>query len=166
MRYVCILLLILLPSLVSSSHKDRIPTVILPEVTVRPPMPNRDSIELLARLIYAESNGEPFLGQVAVANTVIYRSWRKNKTYKEIVFQEGQYDGVRTKYFNRTPKPEHLRAAYYALIGYKAVPYGVQYFHNKAIATDTKWVKYLSKHEYKTIGNHTFCWIPELKPQA
>jgi len=166
MRYVCILLFILLPSLVSSSHKDRIPTVILPEVTVRPPMPNRDSIELLARLIYAESNGEPFDGQVAVANTVIYRSWRKNRSYHDIVFQKGQYDGVRTKYFNRTPKPEHLRAAYYALIGYKAIPYGVQYFHNKRIATDTKWVKYLSKHEYKTIGNHTFCWIPELKPQA
>lgn len=166
MKYVWILLFILFPSLVKPSHKEITPFVILPEITVRPEMPNADSIYLLARLIQAEANGEPFQGQVAVANTVIYRSWRKGKNYHNIVFQKGQYDGVKSKYFHRKPKPEHLRAAYYALIGYKAVPYGVQYFHNKRIATDTRWVSYLSKHEYKTIGNHTFCWIPRLKPQV
>jgi len=166
MKYAIFTLLILFPSLVSSSHKDRMPMLVLPEITVKPPMPNQDSIYLLARLIQAEANGEPFQGQVAVANTVIYRSWRKGKTIREIVFQKGQYDGTRSKYFYRKPKPEHLRAAYYALIGYKAIPYGVQYFHNKHIATDTSWIQYLSEHEYKTIGNHTFCWIPNLKPQA
>lgn len=141
--------------------------VLLSEVTVKPPMPDRDSIELFARLIYAESGHQPFDGQVGVANTVIYRSWRKGKTYQQIVFQPGQYDGVRTKRFREgKPTEENYRAAYYALIGYKAVPYGVQYFHNKHIATDTSWIQYLSKHEYKTIGNHTFCWIPNLKPQA
>lgn len=165
MKYAIILLLILFPSLVSSSHKNITPFVILPEVTVKPETPNADSIYLLARLIQAEANGEPFQGQVAVANTVIYRSWRKKQKIHDIVFQKGQYDGVKSKYFKRMPKPEHLRAAYYALIGYKAIPYGVQYFHNKRIATDTSWVTYLSKYEYKTIGNHTFCWIPKLKPK-
>jgi len=166
MKYAIFTLLILFPSLVSSSHKDRMPVLVLPEITVKPPMPNQDSIYLLARLIQAEANGEPFQGQVAVANTVIYRSWRKNKAIHEIVFQKGQYDGVKSKYFHHRPRPEHLKAAYYALIGYKAIPYGVQYFHNKHIATDTSWIQYLSEHEYKTIGNHTFCWIPNLKPQA
>lgn len=166
MKYVCVLLFILFPSLVMTSHIERLPTILLPEITVRPEKPDQDSIYLLARLIQAEANNEPFKGQVAVANTVIYRSWRKNKSIRDIVFQKGQYDGIRSEYFKRKPKDQHLRAAYYALIGYKAIPYGVQYFHNKQIATDTKWVRYLSNYEYKTIGNHTFCWIPKLKPQA
>lgn len=161
--FITVLLLLSSSLNLNSNYTGRVFTVILPEVVVKPQRPNQDSILLLAHLIYAESNLEPLEGQIAVANTVIYRSWRKGKTYKEIVFQKGQYDGIHTKYFKREPKPEHLRAAYLALIGRKVIPYGVQCFHNKRIATDIRWVRLMEKNEYKTIGNHTFCWIAKLK---
>lgn len=163
---ISVLLLLVSPLSVTTSTPDRIPTVVLPEITVTPQAPHPDSVYLLARLIRAEATNEPFDGQVAVAQTVIYRSWRKHTSYYNIIHQKGQYDGIRTKRFYEKPSEEHLRAAYYALIGYKVIPYGVQFFHNKKIATDTKWVKYLSKYEYITIGGHTFCWILNYKPQA
>lgn len=167
MDYAISLILLLVPlSNVTNSTPPYVPVVVLDEITVTPQAPHPDSVYLLARLIKAEAAGEPFEGQVAVAQTVIYRSWRKHTSYEAVIYQKGQYDGIHTKRFYEEPGAGHLKAAYYALIGYKVIPYGVQYFHNKKIATDTKWVKYLSKHEFKTIGNHTFCWISWLKPQA
>lgn len=167
MDYAISLILLLVPlSNVTNSTPLRIPTVVLPEVTVTPQAPHPDSVYLLARLIRAEATNEPFGGQIAVAQTVIYRSWRKHVSYEAIIYQKGQYDGIHTKRFYEEPRADHLKAAYYALIGYKVIPYGVQYFHNKKIATDTKWVAYLSNYEFITIGGHTFCWVPNLKPQV
>ena len=140
--------------------------VILPEITVRPLMPNKDSLELFARLVYAEANREPCDCQVAVLNTVISRSHRKNKNYSQIIYQKGQYDGVKTKYFHRKPTVEHYRAAYLALIGRKIIPDGVQYFMNEDIATDLRWKTKLQKHKYFKCGNHTFYWVPRLKPRV
>lgn len=170
MRYVCILLFILLPSLVGTStikfnaEDILMPVVNLPLIEVFPV--DLVELNLAARLVHSEAGYQPFEGQVAVINTVSSRKSRKKTPFKNVVFQKGQYDGINSKRFYEKPTAENYIAARIALAGYRVLPYEVQYFHNKKIATDTKWIRYLSNYEYKTIGDHTFCWVPNLKPQA
>ncbi len=50
-------------------------------------------IQLIARVVYAEARGEPFLGKVAVANVVLnrYESGRFGKTVTRVVRQRHQF---------------------------------------------------------------------------
>lgn len=171
MKWLYFLLILLIPYFISgeSSHVDYdnidyLYKINLPEIIVFPE-PDQDDVILLAKLLNGECPHEPFLGQVAVINTVQHRMRRKKQSMKSIVYQKGQYDGVRTSRFRANPKSELIEVARAALIGYpEVVPYGVQFFANEKIATDTKWINSKQKDKYLTIGNHTFYWIKKLKP--
>lgn len=48
-------------------------------------------LELMARVVFAESDNQAFVGKVAVASTIINRSEAWGKTIEEVIFQENQY---------------------------------------------------------------------------
>lgn len=124
-------------------------------------------VELLARLIYSEAGGEDYEGQLAVGNVVLNRMERKNKSLKYIIYQKGQFDGIRSsrfKYKYKSDSRYHLskKAAKMLLLGLRILPKTVEFFHNPETSTDTSWTKYLSRYKYKNIGNHLFCHNPNL----
>ncbi len=129
----------------------------LPEIEITSTLPIRGDVVLLAKLMNGEAPHEPYEGQLAVASVVVNRMAHSGKDLTSIVFQRGQFDGVRSKRF-KTWTREQYRIAYKALIaGQTNIPSSVLFFHNKKTSTDTKWVKSLRKYEWKQIGGHMFC---------
>ncbi|HHU68952.1 MAG TPA: spore cortex-lytic enzyme, partial [Thermoanaerobacterales bacterium] len=115
-------------------------------------------MELLAKLVYAESRGEPYIGQVAVAATVINRvnSPIYPNTIPEVIFQieNGyyQYCSVREGQIYLTPNDIARNAALDAVFGWDPSN-GALTFYNPRFTTN-KWV--LTRPYCTTIGNHIF----------
>lgn len=137
--------------------EDTLYTASLPEVEIKSNLPIRGDVVLLAKLINGEAPYEPYEGQLAVASVVVNRMAYSGKDLSSVVFQRGQFDGIRSKRF-KTWTREQYRIAYKALVaGQTNIPSSVLFFHNKKTSTDTKWVKTLKRYEWKQIGGHMFC---------
>ena len=112
--------------------------------------------ELLARIVHAESKGEPYLGQVAVAAVILNRidSADFPNTLAGVIYQPGAFEPVMNGTINQdVPKDASARkAAREALNGYDPTG-GCLYFFNPDTAT-SKWI--WSKQIVKTIGKHHF----------
>lgn len=130
---------------------------LLGNYTVSRQYSSRD-MELLAKLVYAESRGEPYIGQVAVAATVMNRvkSTVYPNTIPGVIFQieSGyyQYCSVREGHINLTPNDTARKAAQDAVSGWDP-SYGALTFYNPRFTTN-KWV--LTRPYCTTIGNHIF----------
>lgn len=122
----------------------------------------QDDRDLLARLIHAEAEGEPYLGKVAVGAVVINRvnSPLFPNTIKNVIFQVdemGYYqfspvlDG---RLFTVTPTEESYRAADEALSGVDPTGGALFFFNPKKISN--RWL--LSKSVIRTIGDHVFTY--------
>ena len=111
-------------------------------------------VELLARAIYAEARGEPFLGQVAVGAVIINRVKHKGfpSTVRGVIYQPGALCTVKDGQINLKPGETARRAALLALSGVDPTD-GSLYFYNPAYAT-AKWTK--KKPVTAEIGNHVF----------
>ncbi|WP_422444067.1 spore cortex-lytic enzyme [Thermoanaerobacterium sp. DL9XJH110] len=115
-------------------------------------------IELLAKLVYAEARGEPYLGQVAVAATVLNRlkDPRYPDTIPGVIFQvvDGyyQYSPVQNGQIYLTPDETARRAVMDALAGFDPTG-GATTFYNPGKTSD-RWVR--SRPYVTTIGNHVF----------
>lgn len=128
---------------------------------------DQKQVELLARLIYSEANGEPYRGKLAVGNVVLNRAERKGVSLYKIIFQKGQFDGIRTSRFKHKYKDDEsyqicLKAATELLNGLRVIPNTVEFFHNPTTSTDTGWTRKISKYKHRQIGNHLFCHNPNL----
>ena len=126
---------------------------------------DQKQVELLARLIYSEANGEPYKGKLAVGNVVLNRAERKGVSLYKVIFQKGQFDGIRTSRFKYKYKDDKsyqicIKAATELLNGLRVIPHTVEFFHNPITSTDTGWTKKISKYKHKQIGNHLFCHNP------
>ena len=75
---------------------------------------------------------------------------------EDIIFKNGQFDGVKTKEFKRKPQIEAYIAAILSLCGSKLLPDNVIYYANEETSTDRAWIKKLQPYKYKDIGQHTF----------
>lgn len=129
----------------------------LPVVEIISKLPARGDCVLLAKLINAEAPYEVYEGQWAVASVVRNRMDFANKPLVDIVFQSGQFDGIRSSRF-KTWTSEQYKIAFRVLVkNERNLPKSVLFFHNKKTSTDKGWVKTLAKYEWKTIGGHTFC---------
>lgn len=129
----------------------------LPVVEIISKLPARGDCVLLAKLINAEAPYEPYEGQWAVASVVHNRMNFAKKPLVDVVFQTGQFDGIRSSRF-KTWTTEQYKIAFRVLVKNETnLPKSVLFFHNKKTSTDKGWVATLSKYEYKTIGGHTFC---------
>ena len=111
-------------------------------------------INLLEHCVYGEARGEPFIGQVAVAATVLNRlnSPLFPHTIAGILFQPGAFTCTSDGQFWLTPNNESHRAVMDALQGWDPSN-GALYYFNPSTAT-SKWI--WSRPQIKQIGKHIF----------
>lgn len=112
-------------------------------------------LNLLSKLVYGESRGEPYSGQVAVAAVVLNRVKNSNfpNTIAGVIYQKGAFDVVSDGQINLTPNSTAKKAAQDALNGWDP-SYGSIYYFNPSTATN-KWI--WSRPHVVTIGKHRFC---------
>ncbi len=113
------------------------------------------NLNLLARLIYGEARGEPYMGQVAVGAVVMNRVKSSSfpNTISGVIYQSGAFDVVSDGQINLTPNSTAQKAAQDALNGWDP-SYGAIYYFNPSTATN-KWI--WSRPMTVTIGKHRFC---------
>ena len=116
---------------------------------------NSNDVNLLSRLIYGESRGEPYSGQVAVGAVVLNRVKSSSfpNTIAGVIYQSGAFDVVKDGQINLTPDSTAKKAAQDALNGWDP-SYGAIYYFNPSTATN-KWI--WSRPMTVTIGRHRFC---------
>ena len=116
---------------------------------------NSNDLNLLARLIYAESRGEPYTGQVAVGAVVLNRVKSSSfpNTISGVIYQSGAFSVVNDGQINLTPNETAKKAAQDALNGWDPT-YGALYYFNPKTATNS-WI--WSRPLTVQIGNHRFC---------
>lgn len=109
---------------------------------------------LLARCVYAEARGEPYVGQVAVAAVVLnrVRSPSFPNTISGVIYQPWAFTAVNDGQINLAPDNTAIRAANDALNGWDPT-YGCIYYYNPATAT-SQWV--FNRQTVVEIGEHVF----------
>lgn len=109
---------------------------------------------LLARCVYAEARGEPYLGQVAVAAVVLNRvkSAKFPNTVSGVIYQPWAFTCVNDGQINYSPNSSALQAAKDALNGWDPTN-GCLYYYNPATAT-SRWIWSLTI--MLSIGSHNF----------
>ena len=116
---------------------------------------NSNDVNLLSRLIYGESRGEPYSGQVAVGAVVLNRVKSSSfpNTIAGVIYQRGAFNVVDDGQINLSPNSTAKKAAQDALNGWDP-SYGAIYYFNPNTATN-KWI--WSRPMTVTIGKHRFC---------
>lgn len=112
---------------------------------------------LLEKLVHAEAAGEPYEGQIAVANVVFNRleSSLFPQSIKDIIFQKKQFPVAHTGSIHRIMPSENVKEAVRdALEGRKEIESDVLFFLNENTATD-KWIT-RNRLYSTTIGKHAF----------
>ena len=109
---------------------------------------------LLARCVYGEARGEPYVGMVAVGAVALnrVRSSRFPNTLAGVIYQSGAFDAVSDGQINLAPSEQSRRAARDALNGWDPTS-GCLYYYNPATAT-SPWI--WSREVRLTIGDHSF----------
>lgn len=104
--------------------------------------------ELLARVVYAESNTESLEGQIAVAQVVLNRVRSESfpDTVSEVIYQERQFSTA--SILGRVTPNETNYEAVDAAFETEVVPYEVLYF-SRGAENDRVWGQ---------IGAHVFCY--------
>lgn len=126
-----------------------------PQIPEPPPEPEpryaeitAEERELLARVVYAESNTEPIEGQIAVAQVVLNRVRSESfpDTVSEVIYQERQFSTA--SILGRVTPNETNYEAVDAAFETEVVPYEVFYF-SRGAENDRVWGR---------IGAHVFCY--------
>jgi N-acetylmuramoyl-L-alanine amidase len=111
-------------------------------------------VDLLARLITAEAQGEPYEGQVAVGAVVMNRVKSPDfpNTIKEVIYQPYQFEPTLNGWIDKPAVESAVRAAREAIAGSDPTG-GALFFFNPAMTNNA----FLWSRPYKTtIGNHRF----------
>ena len=116
---------------------------------------NDSDVYLLAQLVYGESRGEPYKGQVAVAAVVLNRveSSKFPNSIAKVIYQSGAFDVVDDGQINLAPDQNALSAARDAINGWDPSG-GALFYYNPDKAT-SKWI--WSRPVIVVIGTHKFC---------
>ena len=116
---------------------------------------NSNELYLLAKCIYAEARGEPYVGQVAIGAVVLNRvkDSRFPNTISGVIYQPLAFTAVADGQINLNPDQTAINAANDALNGWDPT-YGCLYYYNPATAT-SKWIWGLPV--VLKIGRHNFC---------
>lgn len=111
-------------------------------------------VELLARAVYSEARGEPFMGQVAVAAVILNRVQSPDfpNTIAGVIYQPWAITAVQDGQFWLTPNQAAYTAAEQALQGVDPTM-GALYYYNPITATN-QWIR--SRQILTGIGNHVF----------
>lgn len=116
----------------------------------------QSDIDIMAKLVYAESRGEPFEGKVAVASVVLNRVMNSEfpNSIKEVIFQKNAFSCVKNNEIVANPDKVCYDAVYEAIKGVDPTNNAL-FFYNPKIAT-CPWMKSTEKTDITTIGNHVF----------
>ena len=111
-------------------------------------------VYLLARTIYAEGRGEPYIGQVAIGAVVLnrVRSGQFPNTISGVVYQKHAFTAVSDGQINLTPNETAMKAARDAISGWDPSG-GAIYYYNPAVATSS-WI--FDRQTVTVIGKHVF----------
>lgn len=117
--------------------------------------PSSSDVNLLARCLYGEARGEPYIGKVAVAAVILNRIKHSSfpNTISGVIYQPGAFTAVDDGQINLGTNDECLRAAQDAMNGWDPT-YGCIYYYNPKTATN-QWIR--SRQIVTTIGKHVFC---------
>lgn len=111
--------------------------------------------DLLARLVRAEAESEPYAGKVAVAEVVLNRLDSPDfpNSISAVINQRGQFSPVSNGAINRPADAESKRAVKEALSMDRSRGAGSLFFYNAKTAS-SRWLD--SKPTTLVLGNHTF----------
>lgn len=113
---------------------------------------DKDWLELLSRLIFAESGNQSMLGKIAVGNVVLNRV--RNPLFPDtlyhVIYQSNQFSVVNDGSINKTPSEEAVIAAKLCLEGAKVTD--ALFFNVRGLRC---WAA-LNRPYVTTIGNHDF----------
>ena len=112
-------------------------------------------VDLLAKIISAESRGEPYQGQVAVGAVILNRIEHPSfpNTLAGVIYQPGAFSCLYDGGVNAAVADSAYRAARDAINGNDPSG-GAVYYYNPAKSTN-KWI--FSRPVITVIGNHRFC---------
>ncbi|ADQ14747.1 cell wall hydrolase [Halanaerobium hydrogeniformans] len=138
-----------------SGEKLRLPVHNLTSHQILNKRVSRQELNLLARAVYGEARGEPYLGQVAVAAVIINRVLSRQfpNSFAEVIYQQGQFCVVSDGQINLTPNQQAYNAARDALNGNDPTN-GALYFYNPRTATNTNFFQ--GRRVITKIGEHLF----------
>lgn len=113
-----------------------------------------NDLYMLAKCIYAEARGEPYVGKVAVGAVILNRVANPNfpNTVYGVIYQPWAFTAVHDGQINLEPDAEAYQAANDALSGWDPT-YGSIYYYNPAVATSS-WI--FSRQTQVVIGDHVF----------
>ena len=109
---------------------------------------------LLAKTIYAEGRGEPYVGQVAIGAVILnrVRSGDFPNSVSGVVYQKHAFTAVSDGQINLTPNDTAMKAARDAVGGWDPTG-GALYYYNPAVATSA-WI--FDRQTVTVIGRHVF----------
>lgn len=112
-------------------------------------------IDLLARIVRAEAQTEPFEGKVAVAGVVLNRveSPKFPNSIKKVIYQKGQFQPVSNGEIKKPADKESIKAVYEAIKNRKKIAKDSLFFYNPTIAT-SRWLD--TRKTTVVIGRHVF----------
>ena len=119
------------------------------------PTATEANVNLLARIISAESRGEPYTGQVAVGAVILNRIEHPSfpDSLSGVIYQPGAFTAITDGQFNQPVSDSAYKAARDALNGWDPSG-GAIYYYNPA-KTSNKFMH--SRPVIVTIGKHRFC---------
>ncbi|NLS44679.1 MAG: hypothetical protein GX969_02925 [Firmicutes bacterium] len=122
--------------------------------TAQPGQSYNYDLELMARVISAESKGEPYIGQVAVGAVILNRLDHPHfpNTISGVIFEPDAFTAVSTGHVWGSPESSSYRAAQDAISGWDPSG-GAIYYYNPAKATNW-WVA--TRSYIVQIGKHIF----------
>ena len=111
-------------------------------------------VYLLAKAIYAEGRGEPYVGQVAIGAVIMnrIRSASFPNTVSGVIYQKGAFTAVDDGQINLSPNDTAMKAAKDAINGWDPTG-GALYYYNPAVATSS-WI--FERQTVTVIGKHIF----------
>ncbi|MEB1807402.1 MAG: cell wall hydrolase [Bacillaceae bacterium] len=133
-------------------------TILVGEKLTIPATISASEKDLLARLVRAEAEGEPYAGKVAVATVVFNRVDHPDfpNTVRGVINEVSNgfyaFSPVKNGRINRAADNESIRAVNEAL-AFRGQGSGSLYFYNPKIATN-QWIT--SRTQTVRIGNHIF----------
>ena len=114
---------------------------------------DQSSLDLLSRLIYAESGNQPLSGKIAVGNVIMNRvkSAQFPSTIYDVIYQKNQFSVVRNGTINKTPNESSVLAAKLVLDGAEVLD-DVLFFNQSGLSC---WAA-RNRSYVTTIGSHDF----------
>jgi N-acetylmuramoyl-L-alanine amidase len=116
---------------------------------------SNEELDLLARLVRAEAQGESLQGKIAVACVVLNRveSSTFPNTIKGVIYQKGQFQPVRNGAINKPADQDSIKAVQEAINSSRHLAGASLFFYNPAVAK-SRWLD--SRTTTVVIGNHVF----------